>query len=88
MPVTAKLGLVIFLAGVAAGRIVIGAFARPHRLYRMLVILFARFDGMFAAALPGRPGPADAAGGLSGRPDTVRGAPVSAHLRGPWPTLR
>ena len=47
-PVTAKLGLVIFLAGVAAGRIVIGAFARPHRLYRMLVILFALSTGMFA----------------------------------------
>ena len=47
-PVTAKLGLVIFLAGVAAGRIVIGAFARPNRLYRMLVILFALSTGMFA----------------------------------------
>lgn len=47
-PVTAKLGLVIFLTGVAAGRIVIGAFARPNRLYRLLVVLFALSVGMFA----------------------------------------
>ena len=50
-PVTAKLGLVIFLAGVAAGRIVIGALARPERLYRLLVILFALSTGMFTLLL-------------------------------------
>ena len=47
-PMAAKLGLVIFMAGVAAGRIMIGAIARPSHLYRLLVVLYALSAGTFA----------------------------------------
>ncbi|OQA46186.1 MAG: Major Facilitator Superfamily protein [Chloroflexi bacterium ADurb.Bin325] len=37
----ANIGLVIFLLGIAAGRLLIGVLARPHRIRRLLLALFA-----------------------------------------------
>jgi len=37
----AKLGLVVLLAGIAGGRLLVGALARPERIRRMMLALFA-----------------------------------------------
>lgn len=39
-PVASKVGLVIFLVGIAAGRIVVGFFVRPQQLRRAILVLF------------------------------------------------
>lgn len=39
--VTSKLGLVAFLAGIAAGRLVLGALARKSQLLKYILVLFA-----------------------------------------------
>lgn len=44
----AKLGLVVFLAGVACGRLLVGYLARPERLHRMLLVLLAFSTVTFA----------------------------------------
>ena len=45
---TAKLGLVVFLAGVAGGRLLIGTLVPPHRVFRSILILFALSSATFA----------------------------------------
>jgi len=44
----AKLGLVVFLAGVACGRLLVGYLARPERLHRMLLVLLGLSTVTFA----------------------------------------
>ncbi len=48
--VTSKLGLVLFLCGVACGRMVLGFFARSNRIVAFLTVLFAGFS-LLAALL-------------------------------------
>ncbi len=47
----AKLGLVVFLAGVASGRLLVGYLARPERLRRMLLTLLGLSAVTFALLL-------------------------------------
>ena len=54
--VTSKLGLVAFLAGVAAGRIVLGIVARKSQLLRYILILFALTTAILSYLLLASPG--------------------------------
>jgi fucose permease len=48
--VTSKIGLLIFLSGVAAGRVLVGVFSRREQLPRLVLLLFGG-AALFLAAL-------------------------------------
>ncbi|CAB1084580.1 hypothetical protein D1AOALGA4SA_12094 [Olavius algarvensis Delta 1 endosymbiont] len=56
--VTSKLGLVAFLAGIAAGRLVLGALSRKSRLLKYILTLFGLTVAVLSALLFASPGTA------------------------------
>lgn len=54
--VTSKLGLVAFLAGIAAGRLVLGILARKSQLLKYILVLFALTAVVLSVLLFGSPG--------------------------------
>jgi hypothetical protein len=54
--VISKLGLVAFLAGIAAGRLVLGVLARKSQLFAYILALFALTTGVLSYLLLASPG--------------------------------
>ena len=54
--VTSKLGLVAFLAGIAAGRLVLGVLARKSQLLKYIIVLFALTAAVLSFLLFASPG--------------------------------
>ena len=54
--ITSKLGLVAFLAGIAAGRIVLGVLARKRQLLKYILVLFALTSVVLSFLLFASPG--------------------------------
>jgi MFS family permease len=54
--ITSKLGLVAFLAGIAAGRLVLGVLARQNQLFNYILTLFALTVAVLSFLLFAAPG--------------------------------